>query len=55
MCFFVIVCYVVYVMLNLRVNFKVYFLIMKGEIMEMRLIGDVVDSDNVFFVYYCFF
>lgn len=42
-------------MLNLRVNFKVYFLIMKGEIMEMRLIGDVIDSDNVFFVYYCFF
>lgn len=47
MCFPVIVCHAVYVMLNLRVNLKAYFPIMKGETMETRLTSDVTDSDNV--------
>ena len=55
MCFPVIVCHAVYVMLNLRVNLKAYFPIMKGETIETRLTGDVTDSDNVSPVHYCFF
>lgn len=55
MCFPVIVCHAVYVMLNLKVNLKAYFSIMKGETMETRLTGDVTDSDNVSPAHYCFF
>lgn len=55
MCFPVIVCHAVYVTLNLRVNLKAYFPIMKGETMETRLTGDVTDSDNVSPAHYCFF
>lgn len=55
MCFPVIVCHAVYVMLNLRVNLKAYFPIMKGETMETRLTSDVTDSDNVSPAHYCLF
>ena len=42
-------------MLNLKVNLKAYFSIMKGETMETRLTGDVTESDNVSTAHYCFF